>query len=272
VAVTLPLAGALYLAAEARQAVLRVRYCESVLNTQPSGRTETTTQGSPRPVNAENIEVKSSNLHVTRSARTNAPALAPHAKQPAQMDSEVAAEQQAAQMPAQAPPKQAAKDAHTRQIVISIPDRQLALLQDGQTLKVYPVAVGKEETPSPAGEFTIINHAVNPTYRHDGKEIGPGKSNPLGTRWMGLSLKGYGIHGTNAQSSVGKVASHGCFRMKKKDVEELYKLVQVGDVVSIRSERDGLTASLFAGDGDPGKKATEVASAGTVSTTSGVDQ
>jgi lipoprotein-anchoring transpeptidase ErfK/SrfK len=151
--------------------------------------------------------------------------------------------------------------------VISIPDRQLAFLIDGEVFKVYPVAVGKDETPSPEGEFTIINHAVNPTYRHDDTEIGPGKNNPLGTRWMGLSLKGYGIHGTNVQSSVGKAASHGCFRMKKKDVEDLYSLVQVGDTVSIRGERDELTASLFgtptlsAPTADAGKR-TEVASAG----------
>jgi len=129
--------------------------------------------------------------------------------------------------------------------VISIPDRQLALIEDGALVKVYPIAVGAGETPSPYGDFTIINHAIDPTYRHEGKEIAPGKNNPLGTRWMGLSLKGYGIHGTNVQSSVGKAASHGCFRMKKKDVEELYSLVKVGDAVTVRGERDELTASLF---------------------------
>ncbi|HJX83447.1 MAG TPA: L,D-transpeptidase [Candidatus Angelobacter sp.] len=132
-----------------------------------------------------------------------------------------------------------------RQIVISIPDRQLALLEDGAVVKVYPIAVGKPSTPSPAGDFTVINRATNPTYRHKGQVVPPGKSNPVGTRWMGLSLKGYGIHGTNVQSSIGKAASHGCFRMKKKDVEELFALVRVGDAVSIRGERDELVARVF---------------------------
>src|SRR5262249_38918736 len=117
---------------------------------------------------------------------------------------------------------------------------------------VYPVAVGASETPSPFGDFTIINHAADPTYRHEGKEIAPGKNNPLGTRWMGLSLKGYGIHGTNVQSSIGKAVPRGCFRMRKKDVEELYSLVKVGDAVTVRGERDELTASLFPTDTNSG--------------------
>ena len=62
---------------------------------------------------------------------------------------------------------------------------------------------------------------------------------------MGLSLKGYGIHGTNVPSSVGKAASHGCFRMARLDVEDLYSRVMVGDTVVIRRERDALIAKVF---------------------------
>ncbi|HEV2960832.1 MAG TPA: L,D-transpeptidase [Candidatus Angelobacter sp.] len=133
----------------------------------------------------------------------------------------------------------------TRFIMISIADRQLALVDNGQVVKTFPVAVGKESTPSPDGDFTVINRTENPTYYHKGKVIKPGKSNPLGTRWMGLSQKGYGIHGTNVPSSIGKAASHGCFRMAKKDVEELFNLVRVGDVVIVRSEHDELVAQVF---------------------------
>ncbi|HLK07594.1 MAG TPA: L,D-transpeptidase [Candidatus Angelobacter sp.] len=133
-----------------------------------------------------------------------------------------------------------------RQIIISIADRQLAVIDHGQVLKTYPIAVGARGTPSPDGDFVIINHAKDPVYRHGDKEIAPGKDNPLGTRWMGLSLKGYGIHGTNVQGSVGKAISHGCFRMRKQDVEELYTLVQVGDTVMVRRERDSMIAKVFA--------------------------
>lgn len=139
-----------------------------------------------------------------------------------------------------------ASPARRRQIIISIADRKLALLEDGKMLKTYPIAVGARHTPSPDGDFVIINHAKDPTYRHSNKEIAPGSDNPLGSRWMGLSLKGYGIHGTNVQSSVGKAVSHGCFRMRKQDVEELYTMVQVGDTVMVRRERDAMIAQVFA--------------------------
>ena len=135
--------------------------------------------------------------------------------------------------------------ARQRQIIISIADRQLAVIDHGQVLKTYPIAVGARGTPSPDGDFVIINHAKDPIYRGGDIEVPPGKDNPLGSRWMGLSLKGYGIHGTNVQSSVGKAVSHGCFRMRRQDVEDLYALVQVGDVVMVRRERDAMIAKLF---------------------------
>jgi lipoprotein-anchoring transpeptidase ErfK/SrfK len=155
--------------------------------------------------------------------------------------------------------------ARSRQIVISIADRQLAVLDNGQLLKIYPIAVGAHSTPSPDGDFVIINHAKDPTYRHADMEIAPGKGNPLGSRWMGLSMKGYGIHGTNVQSSVGKAASHGCFRMRTRDVEELYSLVQVGDTVTVRRERNEMIAQVFAAP------ATALAAANVVKTQGGSD-
>src|ERR1700760_642282 len=116
----------------------------------------------------------------------------------------------------------------TRRIVVSLADRKLALVEDDVVVKVYPVAVGASVSPSPEGSFNITTRLTNPTYYHTGKVIGPGPQNPLGTRWMGLSQKGYGIHGTNAPKSIGKAASHGCIRMGKKDLEELFALVKVG--------------------------------------------
>ena len=138
-----------------------------------------------------------------------------------------------------------------RLLLVSLPDRQLALIENGQVKKVYPVAVGKASTPSPVGIFTIERRAANPTYSHDGKMIPPGPGNPVGTRWMGLSIKGYGIHGTNAPNSIGKAASHGCIRMAKKDLEEFFEMVRPGDVVEIRGERDEQTAAIFGTSGEP---------------------
>ncbi len=135
-----------------------------------------------------------------------------------------------------------------RKILVSIPDRKLALIEDGRAIRIYQIAVGAPVSPSPSGEFHIVNRLSTPTYYHPGKVVPPGVDNPLGTRWMGLSIKGYGIHGTNLPRSIGKAASHGCFRMRRKDLEELFELVRVGDVVEVRSQSDDETAAIFDGE------------------------
>jgi lipoprotein-anchoring transpeptidase ErfK/SrfK len=66
--------------------------------------------------------------------------------------------------------------------------------------------------------------------------VPPGKGNPLGTRWIGISKKGYGIHGTNSPKSIGRAASLGCIRLRNEDVEELFEMVSVGDAVELRGE------------------------------------
>jgi len=75
--------------------------------------------------------------------------------------------------------------------------------------------------------------------------IGPGSSNPLGPRWIGLDVKGFGIHGTNRPDSIGKNASHGCIRLRNRDIEDLFARVKVGDHVSLVAERTDEVARLF---------------------------
>src|SRR6478736_8491802 len=108
-----------------------------------------------------------------------------------------------------------------RVVLVSLVDRQLAVIEDGVVIATFPVAVGADVTPSPTGEFKVVNRVQNPTYYHPGTVIPAGKNNPLGTRWLGLSQKGYGIHGTNAPKSIGHAASHGCIRLRNRDVEKL---------------------------------------------------
>lgn len=135
-----------------------------------------------------------------------------------------------------------------REVIVSVADRKLALLEDGEVVKIYPVAVGAPVSPSPTGEFKVVNRITNPTYYHKRQVIPAGASNPVGTRWIGLSQKGYGIHGTNAPRSIGKAASHGCIRMAKADLEELFEILRPGDAVSIRAERDEQIAEIFGGE------------------------
>jgi L,D-transpeptidase ErfK/SrfK len=150
-----------------------------------------------------------------------------------------------------------------RQIVVSLPDRKLAVMENGAVLRVFPVAIGANQTPSPSGSFEIARRLEQPTYYHPGQVIPPGENNPLGPRWIGLNVKGYGIHGTNIPSSVGKAASHGCIRLRNRDIVQLFAMVEVGDAVEIHGERDAVVAGLFGGEA--GTNATvEVAEQDTV--------
>jgi lipoprotein-anchoring transpeptidase ErfK/SrfK len=141
--------------------------------------------------------------------------------------------------------KAAAAAPRNRRVVVSIPDRKLALVEDDRVLRVYRVAVGAPVSPSPTGEFKVVSRLSNPTYYHPGVVIPPGRNNPLGTRWIGLDRRGYGIHGTNEPRSIGKAASHGCIRMARADLEQLFDEVQVGDVVEIHAHTDAETAAIF---------------------------
>jgi lipoprotein-anchoring transpeptidase ErfK/SrfK len=133
----------------------------------------------------------------------------------------------------------------SRLLIVSIPDRKLALVENGQVVSVFPIAVGKPSTPSPVGTFTVVNRLTNPTYYAPGAVIGPGSANPLGTRWIGLSRKGYGIHGTDNPRSIGGAKSHGCIRLRNADVERLFERVKTGDVVELHAERTPELARLF---------------------------
>lgn len=144
-----------------------------------------------------------------------------------------------------------------RRIVISLPDRKLALLEGDRVVQVYPIAVGAPQSPSPTGTFQIVNRLTHPTYYSPGVVIPPGKANPLGTRWMGLSAKRFGIHGTNEPLSIGRDASHGCIRMRNRDAEALFELIRVGDTVEVIGERSVELAALFGAPATPSAPAAK---------------
>jgi lipoprotein-anchoring transpeptidase ErfK/SrfK len=132
-----------------------------------------------------------------------------------------------------------------RKIIVSIPDRKLAVMESGKVIKIFPTAVGAPKSPSPSGSFKIVQRLLEPTWYSKGKIVPPGKACPIGTRWLGLSMKGYGIHGTNNPSSIGHNASHGCIRLRNRDVEELFGMVSVGDDVELVAERTAQTQEIF---------------------------
>jgi lipoprotein-anchoring transpeptidase ErfK/SrfK len=105
---------------------------------------------------------------------------------------------------------------------IDVATRTIKLVEEGQVIVKYPVAVGKSETPTPLGEWRVVQKST-----HWG--------NGFGTRWMGLNVPWgiFGIHGTDKPYSIGTYASHGCIRMFNRDVEKLYPQVPLGITVRI---------------------------------------
>ena len=108
-----------------------------------------------------------------------------------------------------------------QKIVIHRAARQLELYDGDRLLGRYPIAVGKSATPTPTGTYSIATKYMNP-------------GGVFGTRWIGLSIPHYGIHGTSAPSSIGTQASLGCIRMHNRDVEVVYNQIGVGTPVIIR--------------------------------------
>jgi lipoprotein-anchoring transpeptidase ErfK/SrfK len=127
-------------------------------------------------------------------------------------------------------------------IVIRRGSNRLYLYKGAQPWRVFGVATGQSRYPTPLGRWHVVVKWRNPwwyppnsDWAKGQKPIPPGPGNPLGTRWMGLSASGVGIHGTPDDASIGYSASHGCIRMHISDAEWLFNHVTVGTTVFIVS-------------------------------------
>lgn len=132
-----------------------------------------------------------------------------------------------------------AEEAPAKKIVINSASRTLSLYEGSTKLAMYPLGLGKVNTPTPVGYFKIMTKEVNPPWinpSHPEYEVPSGPNNPLGYRWM--QIRGnYGIHGTNNPNSIGHYVSNGCIRMQEKDVEALFDTVKIGTPVEITYNR-----------------------------------
>ena len=116
---------------------------------------------------------------------------------------------------------------------VSKRENRLYLENNGKLVKVYKVATGRDDS-TPEGKFTIVNKLKDPTWYTVGAIVPPGSSeNILGSRWLGLSEKGYGLHGTSNPADIGGYVTNGCVRLLEEDIQEIYKLVPMGTVVEI---------------------------------------
>jgi hypothetical protein len=127
-------------------------------------------------------------------------------------------------------------------IVIRRGSNRLSLYNGMRLWRVFGVATGQSQYPTPLGRWHVVVKWRNPwwypphsPWAQGAKPIPPGPGNPLGTRWMGLSASGVGIHGTPDDASIGYSASHGCIRMHIPDAEWLFNHVRIGTTVFIVS-------------------------------------
>ena len=125
-------------------------------------------------------------------------------------------------------------------IVIRRGSNRLYLYKGMRFQRVFGVATGQSVYPTPLGRWHVVVKDRNPwwyppnsAWAKGEKPVPPGPGNPLGTRWMGLSASGVGIHGTPDDASIGYSASHGCIRMHIPDAEWLFNHVTVGTTVFI---------------------------------------
>ena len=126
-------------------------------------------------------------------------------------------------------------------IVVTRSTNTLRLYRGSRLVRTFRVATGQSVYPTPSGLWRIVDKQRNPWWyppTYDDwakglKPVPPGPSNPLGTRWMGLNAPGVGIHGTDAPTSIGYSASHGCIRMQIPDAEWLFDRVALGTPVWI---------------------------------------
>jgi lipoprotein-anchoring transpeptidase ErfK/SrfK len=127
-------------------------------------------------------------------------------------------------------------------IVIKRGSNKLTLYNGMKVVRTFGVATGQAIYPTPLGKFQIVVKWKNPwwyppasPWAKGEKPVPPGPGNPLGTRWMGLSAPGVGIHGTPQDGSIGYSLSHGCIRMHIPQAEWLFDHVDVGTPVYIVS-------------------------------------
>jgi lipoprotein-anchoring transpeptidase ErfK/SrfK len=142
-------------------------------------------------------------------------------------------------------PAEVTKDEFDQVLLLHIGENKLFLYQDGKITHEYTVATGEAAYPTPQGLWEVINKRYMPTWVNPAPDgwgsdmpatIGPGISNPLGVRAIDWNASGIRFHGTQAISSLGHNASHGCVRMSTEDVIELYDLVDIGTpIVSIQT-------------------------------------
>jgi L,D-transpeptidase ErfK/SrfK len=123
-------------------------------------------------------------------------------------------------------------------LILNLRRRRLYVYRGDRAIASYPVAIGRRGWETPTGKFTVIQMTRDPVWQHPftGQLVPPGKTNPLGSRWIGFWTDGknsIGFHGTPDEHLIGRAVSHGCVRMRNRDIKALFEKIQVGTTVTV---------------------------------------
>ena len=124
---------------------------------------------------------------------------------------------------------------HTARILVDLSDRRLWAWQNGALVTEGWIALGKEETPTPVGEYYVneIQAQADPDTLYGSWIIGTsGFSEVLGEVYGGDPA--LAIHGTNDPSVLGGEVSLGCIRVHN-DVVSRLALLPLGTPVEVRT-------------------------------------
>lgn len=127
----------------------------------------------------------------------------------------------------------------TLRLVVDLSDRRVYLYQHQQLQTSYPLAVGQPGWETPVGTFKVFQMQVDPAWKHPitGSVVPPGPDSPLGSRWIGFWSDGkslIGFHGTNEEALIGQAVSHGCLRMRNRDIVALYQKITLETPVTVQ--------------------------------------
>jgi lipoprotein-anchoring transpeptidase ErfK/SrfK len=119
-------------------------------------------------------------------------------------------------------------------LVVDLGARTATLLRGDRTLLRAPVGIGRPDASTPTGRFYVRNRLT--TYR--GGTYGPVA---FGTSARSADVTGWpaggyiGIHGTDRPDLVPGRVSHGCIRLRNRDILRLARLMPVGTPVTVRA-------------------------------------
>lgn len=110
---------------------------------------------------------------------------------------------------------------------------RVTLYRGGRKVMQFPVGVGAKSTPTPGGHFWIrekLRYKKDPMYGD--RALGTSAYAPRLENWpLGGVI---GMHGTSYPELIPGRPSHGCIRIRNRDIARLFKAVPVGTPLRIR--------------------------------------